>query len=190
MLGRLQKKLFLSVSVTEGGERKMADGGLSKGELMSMLRRGARVLTRVFESPEHFLKSSVEDILQKSMEYQKRVDDEVDVPEEDDFQLEGMEMVRSRLFEGEHVVRSDGNLKDIGKEWSEVQKRVREKRVVVVDGFEVLKETVGCTEWEAARTFTGSGVAEVKKRSKKKFGHEEVCVLQYKCRLFQVFVTD
>ncbi|TPX62874.1 hypothetical protein PhCBS80983_g00145 [Powellomyces hirtus] len=113
MLGRLQKKLYLSAKVTEDMQdpHPGAEPSFSKGELMSMLRRGARAVTRIFDDNSEFVKSDIEHILEKSREYQLKVEEEIDVDVEDDFKLEGMEQVQSRLFEGETHHKSK---KDIG----------------------------------------------------------------------------
>ncbi|KNC97563.1 uncharacterized protein SPPG_07036 [Spizellomyces punctatus DAOM BR117] len=173
MQSRLQKKLFLSAKVTEDMQDPTAvnEPRFTKGELMSMLRRGARAITRIFESPEEFIAASMNDILQKSREYQKRVDGEAAIEDQEEFTLEGMEIVQSRVFEGRVVHKT---AKDIGNEWNELAKRVREDRVVMVDGHAVLKETVGCDMWEARSTFSKNAVIE-KKRRRRKFAHEEVC---------------
>ncbi|KAI9017750.1 SNF2 family N-terminal domain-containing protein [Gaertneriomyces semiglobifer] len=187
MQGRLQKKLYLSAKVTEdmrdvhgSGEGHNEEAPkMTKGELMSMLRRGARAVTRIFESAEEFLKEDMESIIKRSIEYQKRVDDELDVDIDDDFQLEGMEMIRSRLFEGKTIKRSGTALGEITREWQELTKRTRTERVVMIDGHSVLAETVGCDMWEARKTISGSGGnadrLKDQKRARKKFGRETGC---------------
>ncbi|KAI8917041.1 SNF2 family N-terminal domain-containing protein [Powellomyces hirtus] len=175
MLGRLQKKLYLSAKVTEDMQdpHPGAEPSFSKGELMSMLRRGARAVTRIFDDNSEFVKSDIEHILEKSREYQLKVEEEIDVDVEDDFKLEGMEQVQSRLFEGETHHKSK---KDIGREWQELTKRAREERTILIDGHAVLKETVGCEGWEARSTFS-KGHVEPPKKTKRRFEHESVCSL-------------
>ncbi|KAI8821328.1 P-loop containing nucleoside triphosphate hydrolase protein [Fimicolochytrium jonesii] len=172
MLTRLQKKLFLSLKVTEDMRDPNGEGveaNLSTGQLMSMLRRGARALTRVFETAEDFAKSDIKHIIEKSKEYQNLVDAEAD--KEEDFELEGMEQVQSRLFEGAVVPKDE---KSIAEEWKDLKKRERQERVVMVGTHAVLKETVGCDQWEARSTFS-KGMVITKKKKIKKYIHQEMC---------------
>ncbi|KAI9088349.1 P-loop containing nucleoside triphosphate hydrolase protein [Phlyctochytrium arcticum] len=155
---------------------------LSTGELMLMLRRGMRAVTRLYDDAAQFNREPIEEILRRSKERQieveKRettsvvvsVNEDVPVssggttgttsptqaiapPAEDDFILEGMEQIKSRLFEGVTVHKSH---KTIGDEWQEMkEKRARQERVVKIGAHSVLKETIGCGEWEARATFYG-----------------------------------
>ena len=64
--------------------------------------------------------------------------------------LSGVAQVQSRLFEGRLVTRArplensgQNANKEIAAEWNALQKRARQTRIVVVDGFEVLAEHLG-----------------------------------------------
>ncbi|KAJ3007875.1 hypothetical protein HKX48_008895 [Thoreauomyces humboldtii] len=176
MLGRLQKKLFLAAKVTEDLQDPNAESEvhMSKGELMSMLRRGARAISRVFETADDFADADVEHMLQKSREFQLLVDGEDEVDDADDFKLEGMEQVKSRLFEG--VTVNKGSIGDIANEWVALEKRQREERTVKVGAHIVLKNTMGNGQWEACSTISGKGAAPAeRKRKRKAFDHEDVC---------------
>ncbi|KAI9101877.1 SNF2 family N-terminal domain-containing protein [Phlyctochytrium arcticum] len=211
MQSRLHKKLYLSAKVTEDMNDPSAlaheEPRLSTGELMLMLRRGMRAVTRLYDDAAQFNREPIEEILRRSKERQieveKRettsvvvsVNEDVPVssggttgttsptqaiapPAEDDFILEGMEQIKSRLFEGVTVHKSH---KTIGDEWQEMkEKRARQERVVKIGAHSVLKETIGCGEWEARATFTGSGtsVEPAPKRERRKFGHERFVMNQ------------
>ncbi|KAJ3175611.1 hypothetical protein HDU87_006109 [Geranomyces variabilis] len=177
MLGRLQKKLYLSAKVTEDMADHTVDDSaepsFSKGELMSMLRRGARAVTK-FDDSDKFLNSTIEHILETSRVKQVQVDAEMDVEPEDDFVLEGMEQVKSRLFEGVTVKKGTTSAKAIGREWQEMAKRVREERTVMIDGHAVMKNTVGLDDWEACATLSKGHVVPPKRR-KRVYAHETCC---------------
>ncbi|KAJ3155774.1 hypothetical protein HDU86_004243 [Geranomyces michiganensis] len=177
MLSRLQKKLYLSAKVTEDmadhTQEDSAEPNFSKGELMSMLRRGARAVTK-FDDSDTFLNSSIERILETSRAKQVKVDAEMDVEPEDDFVLEGMEQVKSRLFEGVTVKKGQTSAKAIGREWQELAKRVREERTVMIDGHAVMKSTIGLDDWEACGTLS-KGYVPPPKRKRRVHAHETAC---------------
>ena len=66
----------------------------------------------------------------------------LDAEEEEQRLLSGVAQVQSRLFEGRVVQRAKDN-RQISQEWYELQKRARQKRIVMVDGYEVLAEHLG-----------------------------------------------
>ncbi|KAI8607849.1 P-loop containing nucleoside triphosphate hydrolase protein, partial [Chytriomyces sp. MP71] len=190
MLTRLQKKLFLSLKVTAGA-RRQDDGEdsmptLSKDDLMTIFRYGSRTITSdADDDPEVFLNKSVEDILNASVAHQKSVeallegkaDAETVKPE---FELAGLESVKSRFFEGKNHARKSKTNGDIAKEWMQEEKRTRVQRTVSVGENMVLKELEGCEQWEATPPRGKGNEKEEetpKKRTRKKHDHQELCVV-------------
>ena len=169
MLDRIRRKLFLSIKVMSSQSRN-SDGSeeqttaLKANELMSILRKGSNALSRENGdglSLSRFLDAPIDEILHaskskddlRSLKIQKDMGEDVQVDnqkllleaeEEEKRLLSGIAQVQSRLFEGKVVTRvKPGTNKDIAAEWDNLQKRARQTRIVVVDGFEVLAEHLG-----------------------------------------------
>lgn len=167
MLDRIRRKLFLSVKVmsahsqSDGSEEQ--NTALKTHELMSILRKGSSAISQadsVGLSLSQFLSAPVEDVLQASrsrddmraLKMRKDLGDEIkeeedaklvlDAEEEEKRLLSGIAQVQSRLFEGKVVnrVKANQNNRAIAEEWRALQKRARQTRIVVIDGFEVLAE--------------------------------------------------
>lgn len=168
MLDRIRRKLFLSIKVMnaqsagEGKEDQLS--ALKTAELMSILRKGSSALGRSDGTAglelAQFLKSPIEDVLQASrtrddvraLKMRKELGEDVkqkedtkllgDAEEEEKAMLSGVAQVQSRLFEGKLVKRAKPAMenKDIAADWEALQKRARQTRIVVIDGFEVLSE--------------------------------------------------
>lgn len=147
-----------------------------------------------------FLNSSFEEIIQRSKEFAKvedtklqistesngdsnrtEVDEEIlkKIEQEEIDLLRGAEVVRCRLFEGKKYT---GSNRDILNEWDNLQsKRVSKTTTKVVDGHIVNLGSITNTSWQAVQTLTSDPVLRAKlqdkKRSKRKFDHEEICLV-------------
>lgn len=139
---------------------------LKTHELMSILRKGSSAISRAdgdgLSLPE-FLDAPIESILQASrsrddmraLKMRKDLGDNIkqeedqklllDAEEEEKRLLSGIAQVQSRLFEGKVVQRVQKANKDIAAEWEALQKRARQTRIVVIDGYEVLAAHLGPT---------------------------------------------
>ncbi|EKM52129.1 uncharacterized protein PHACADRAFT_262623, partial [Phanerochaete carnosa HHB-10118-sp] len=97
--------------------------------------------------------------------------------------LSGVAQVQSRLFEGKLVRRAKPSStaaagagaenKDIAAEWAALQKRARQTRIVVVDGFEVLSECLAPLQHELKAALADGPAA---KRKRRQFDWEDWCI--------------
>ena len=171
MLDRIRRKLFLSLKIMTSKVRT-SDGSdeqhsaLKANELMAILRKGSSAISRADSdglSLSHFLSASIHDILQvskstddmRAVKMKQELGSEahhednrkllIDAEEEEKRLLTGIAQVQSRLFEGKVVAcaKQGKSNKDIAAEWEDLQKRARQTRIVVVDGYEVLAEHLG-----------------------------------------------
>ncbi|KAL8769332.1 MAG: hypothetical protein Q9203_005475 [Teloschistes exilis] len=180
MLGRIQKKLYLSAKVTEsmqsahgpkhtkkgpGGLASTADDDmphLNTSQLMSLVRRGARALAH----PD----LDINDML--SWDWSTTLDNCKDKPadaivakdtgaastvkEEDEMKwLEQVEQVQSRVFQGKKYARKKDDYGSIAEDWSRADRRVGKETTVMVDGFAISKQSMSCGNWEAVPTMAG-----------------------------------
>lgn len=183
---------------------------MSTGELCAILRGGARVfdnanLAQTSSDPTEdedledirsgyrgFIDSSFEEILEKArqeeqktkIKLEKEVNGEQSVEDEKEELelLQGIEVVRTRMFEGKKYL-ANRSQKQIGEDWVNLQRnaRARKLRTQMIDGHAVENDTMGNTRWEAVKTITSDLKALSKlqdtKRAKRKFDHEEVCIV-------------
>jgi SWI/SNF-related matrix-associated actin-dependent regulator of chromatin subfamily A member 5 len=161
MLDRIRRKLFLSVKVM-GSDSASADSqnsDLKAKELLDILRKGSSALSRSNDDLDlsNFLGASIDKILETSRsrdvvrEAKLKTDlgegEAVDknlirnAEEEERALLSGVAQVQSRVFEGRMVERQSN--KQIAKAWTELQKRARVDRTVVIDGITVIAAHVG-----------------------------------------------
>lgn len=166
MLDRIRRKLFLSIKVmnshSDASEEQAT--ALKTHELMSILRKGSSAISRTDGdglSLSEFLDAPIHSILHasrsrddmKALKMRKDLGDNikqeenekllVDAEEEEKRLLSGIAQVQSRLFEGKVVERAQKANKDIAAEWEALQKRARQTRIVVIDGYEVIAAHLG-----------------------------------------------
>ncbi|KAJ3052145.1 hypothetical protein HK097_006842, partial [Rhizophlyctis rosea] len=183
MLTRIQKKLYLSEKVTADlHDPNSSDDStnitMSKNQLMSVLRLGAKAVARDSTDFEDFMKTEIDEILEKSRAHQKSVDEGLEKreesKEEEKFVLEGMEAVRCAVWEGKKIDRTK-SFTSIADEWKDLAQRERKARVVKIGTHAVLAETVGNAEWEAVATLAGKDPRLTeRKRTKKKFDRQTI----------------
>ena len=184
MMGRIQKKLYLSAKVTESmrdvhtpaSKLKKGPGGrvvaaadddmpqLDTSQLMSLVRRGAQALTH----PELDINDMVNWNWTTMLEKCKDKPADINVSEQSHADVNGqeeaekrwlsqMEMVESRVFQGKTYTKSKemGTYGDISHEWAREERRVGKNTTVMVDGFAINKESMLCGDWEAVPTLAG-----------------------------------
>ncbi|EGG10256.1 uncharacterized protein MELLADRAFT_94587 [Melampsora larici-populina 98AG31] len=183
---------------------------MSTGELCAILRGGARVfdnansvqsssvpmededLEDIRSGYRGFIDSSFEEILetarQEEQKTKQKLENEVNGEQsvEDEKEelelLQGIERVRTRMFEGKKYL-ANRSQKQIGEDWVNLQRndRARKLRTQMVDGHAVENDTMGNVRWEAVKTITSDINALLKlqdtKRTKRKFDHEEACIV-------------
>lgn len=205
MMGRIQKKLYLSAKVTESirnvhsecqpegrstkGPRRSTDSEemphLDTNQLMSLVRRGAQALVHPELDVDDMLEWDWETTLEKCKD--KPADVHIakqttvgDVKEADEKSwLAQMEMVESRVFQGQKFKKATDSTSygDIAREWSREQRRVGKNTTVMVDGYAISKESMNCGEWEAVPTFAGKDprLAEPKRKKKAPVINQDHC---------------
>jgi SWI/SNF-related matrix-associated actin-dependent regulator of chromatin subfamily A member 5 len=184
MMGRIQKKLYLSAKVTESmqdihtkaGKIKKGPGGrvvadddmpqLSTGQLMALVRRGASALSKPEVDVNEMLSWDWETIVAKCKDQpadinvkKDAIPDAIVDQEAEKKWLSEMEKVESYIFEGKKFERSNGrgaaSTKDIAGEWNRADRRIGKNTTVMVDGFAINKESMQCKDWEAVPTMAG-----------------------------------
>ncbi|KAF8421661.1 SNF2 family N-terminal domain-containing protein [Tirmania nivea] len=180
---------------------------LTAGQLMSLVRRGAQAIAKPEIDPEDMLKWNWDEMLDRTKDYdmtlepndqqgkKKPVEAQAEavkgmqeiapgvaaVPGEDleTKWLSEMEKVETRLFEGrEHKKREAEEHAKLVLDITRGSRRDGKNRVVMIDGHAVLKETIGCGEWEAVPTISGKGetiFSEPVKKKRDPFEHQDYC---------------
>ncbi|KUJ06874.1 uncharacterized protein LY89DRAFT_602538 [Mollisia scopiformis] len=196
MMGRIQKKLYLSAKVTEamqdihtkfgaGNKSRKRDTTeddsmpqLSTNQLMTLLRRGATAISRPEVDVNEMLSWDWETTVAKCKDNpadmvvkQDAVPDAKIDEEAERKWLSEMERVEASIFEGKKLAKGARNNsnKDIAQEFfSRADRRVGKNTTVMVDGYAVSKESMNCAWGEAIPTMAGKDprLAEPK-RSKK-----------------------
>lgn len=185
MMGRIQKKLYLSAKVTESmrdihsqpaTKKKKGPGGrlveateddmpqLDTTQLMSLVRRGAQALTRPELDVNEMLSWDFSTMLEKckdqpaDIHVSEQTQVAVSVKEEDEKEwLAQIEQVEARVFDGKKhsKARESNEFDGIAHEWSREERRVGKNTTVIIDGHVVSKESANCGDWEAVPTMAG-----------------------------------
>lgn len=195
MLGRIQKKLYLSAKVTESMRdtynpegtlqvsRNESDNDLpqlSTGQLMSLVRKGAQTLTRPEININEIIGWSWSTMLEKCKDTPAEADSNAstltgDANEMEQNWLSQVEQVQSRIFDGKkHKV--SGDSREIAQEWAREERRVGKNTTVTIDGYAVSKESLSCGDWEAVPTMAGKDprLAEPKRDKKPPINNQSV----------------
>lgn len=204
MMGRIQKKLYLSAKVTESlpstftGSAKKKKGRastaadedmpqLDTSQLMSLVRRGAQALAHPEIDVNEMLgwdwPTMLEKCRDKPADIHVSEQTQVDavVKEEDERKwLSQMEHVEARVFQGKQYSRQKeiSGYGDIKQEWAREERRKGKNTTVMVDGFAISKESMLCGEWEAVPTLAGKDprLAEPKREKKPTVVNQEVSI--------------
>lgn len=203
MMGRIQKKLYLSAKVTEsmrdihldsasklkkgpGGRIIEAEGDipqLGTNQLMSLVRRGAQALAHpeldINEMVDWDWPTMLEKCKDKPADVRVVEQTQSIVKEEDEKKwLSQIEQVESRVFQGKkHMkARDTDSYGNIAQEWSREARREGKNTTVMVDGYAVSKESMTCGDWEAVPTMAGKDprLAEPKRDKKPAVVNQEV----------------
>ncbi|KAF3920808.1 hypothetical protein ABW20_dc0108257 [Dactylellina cionopaga] len=202
MIGRIQKKLYLSAKVTESmrdihGSTSRAPGSalaeeeddapkFTMNQLMTLVRRGAQAIARPEIDPKEMMGWDWETMLEKCKNYtvvdhdgdDEKEDEEVKREREEEW-LNTIEKVETRVFEGKKMGKEemDKQVKATAEGLSRSDRRLGKNRTVLVDGFEVLKETIGNEQWEAVATMAGKDprLKDPPKRKKAKIINQDYC---------------
>ncbi|CZR64496.1 uncharacterized protein PAC_14394 [Phialocephala subalpina] len=196
MMGRIQKKLYLSAKVTEamqdihtkfGSGKKSRKGDaaeddtmpqLSTNQLMTLLRRGATAISRPEVDVNEMLNWDWETTVAKckdnpaDMAVKQDAVPDAKIDEEAERKwLSEMERVEASVFEGKKLAKSTKNAsnKDIAQEFfNRADRRIGKNTTVMVDGYAISKESMNCAWGEAIPTMAGKDprLAEPKRAKK------------------------
>lgn len=203
MMGRIRKKLYLSAKITESSrnlhtadsqDKKRKRGPrtnamdddapqLGTSELKTLLRRGAQTLSAPAVDVTEMLSWDWQTTLEKCKDRpnDRHVTDptgnakaeEVD----EEAWLNNVEKVEAAVFEGKRHQREIEKATKDAVELVRMDRRAGKNTTVMVDGFAISKESMGCGDWEAVPTLAGKDprLAEPKKVKKATFEHQDHC---------------
>ncbi|KAF3941817.1 hypothetical protein ABW19_dt0207870 [Dactylella cylindrospora] len=201
MIGRIQKKLYLSAKVTESmrdihsastrntnalRDEEEDAPKFTMNQLMTLVRRGAQAIARPEIDPKDMMGWDWETMLEKCKNYTV-VDHDGENAEEDENAkaareqewLNTIEKVETRVFEGKKMGKDEieKQTKANSEGLSRSDRREGKNRTVLVDGYEVLKETIGNEQWEAVATMAGKDprLKDPPKRKKAKITNQDYC---------------
>ncbi|MCJ1391544.1 hypothetical protein MMC18_004408 [Xylographa bjoerkii] len=182
MMGRIQKKLYLSAKVTEsmrdihstpgtGRAKQRGRPGviahedapkLNTSQLMSLVRRGAQALSHPEIDVDDMVSWNFNTMLQKckdnpaDVHVAEQTQTNAKVNEEAEKKwLAQIEQVESRLFQGKAYATKKNVDEVFGLDRAREERRVGKNTTVMVDGFAISKESMACGEWEAVPTMAG-----------------------------------
>ena len=202
MMGRIQKKLYLSAKVTESmrnvhspaSNSRNGPGGrigakadddmpqLDTSQLMSLVRRGAQALTHPELDINEMLGWDWSTMLERCKDNPSNPtvaeDTGVTVNSEDEKKwLSQMEHVESRVFQGKkYAKQKDNSFNNISEDWSREQRRIGKETTVMVGSYAISKESMSCADWEAVPTMAGKNpnLAEPKREKKPQVNNQDV----------------
>ncbi|KAK0893854.1 hypothetical protein LTS16_012523 [Friedmanniomyces endolithicus] len=179
MMGRIRKKLYLSTKITEsmrsihstqeprGKKRRLnedasdeADGdepALSTDSLKSLIRQGARALTRPQVDVTAMLGWDFDTMIEECKDKTDDVFIQKQTGNEDEEQawLNTMEKVETTVFEGKKHQRELMKAEATNLDLSRADRRIGKNTTVMIDGFAINKESLACADWEAVPTMAG-----------------------------------
>lgn len=204
MMGRIRKKLYLSAKITESmrnmhtaeqqtKKRKRGTNDqneddtpqLDTSELKTLLRRGAQTLT----APE----IDVDEML--TWDWQTTLDKCRDRPQDplvaasagetkpevdEEAWLNNVEKVETAIFDGKRHHRQlekDAKNAKNADVLSRADRRINKNTTVMVGGYAISKESMGCADWEAVPTLAGKDprLADPKRAKKEPIQNQEHC---------------
>ena len=197
-MGRIRKKLYLSTKITESmrtmfGERESEIGGttlvggdapeMNASQLKSLVRRGAQTLSHPEIDVTEMLSWDLDTTLQKCRD--KPADphhksDAAGAEIDEEKWLSAVERVESAVFDGKRYQRNLDKKPKGATDISNIRedRRQRKEMTVVVDGYEVSKESLNCAQWEAVPTMAGKDprLANAVREKRHEYLHEEHCL--------------
>jgi SWI/SNF-related matrix-associated actin-dependent regulator of chromatin subfamily A member 5 len=198
MMGRIQKKLYLSAKVTEsmediytkfGAKKNKGKQGLGGGDddempqmdtnqLMTLIRRGASAISRPDIDVHEMLKWDWETTVAKCKDQpaditiKKDVVQDADIDEESERKwLTEVERVESKILNGKLLARGKfQSNRDIAADFNATRadRRVGKNTTVLIDGYMVSKDTVNNGKWEAVKTISSTDHSFADRKREKK----------------------
>ncbi|MCJ1314142.1 hypothetical protein MMC25_007822 [Agyrium rufum] len=204
MMGRIQKKLYLSAKVTESmksfsasptktgkkGRPSMGKGEdmpqLDTSQLMTLVRRGAQALSHPDLDIDEMVGWDWPTMLEKCRDKpadamvaeHTQVKEVCDKDVEEKRWLNQMEQVESRIFQGKKWMKEQER-KGVSNIISATRqdRRIGKNTTVMVGGFAISKESMTCGDWEAVPTMAGKDprLAEVKREKRTAIVNQDYC---------------
>jgi hypothetical protein len=196
MLGRIHKKLYLSAKITESMQNvhdtpsssdadnlTIADGQKLFGnysEFKSLLRRGTKTLASDDTSASDLLKWDFDTMItkcQRTLNAEGETENEVNEAEEEEKWLATMEKVECAVFDGTRYQRAKTTWQDMEPlpSSSKSDRRKGKETTVMIDGFAINKESLGCKQWESVPTLAGTDPSlKNVTRKREHFRHQNV----------------
>lgn len=204
MMGRIRKKLYLSAKITESmrnihapntrkTKRKIDDldsvesddrPPLDASGLKNLLRRGAQALSAPGIDVDEMLTWDWQTTVEKCKDRPQNphvadLGDSMANEVDEEAWLHNVEKVETAVFEGKRHQRQREKATDEVIDLDRAARRVNKNTTVMVGGFAISKESMGCADWEAVPTLAGKNpsLAEPEKTKRSQVNHH-----QYHCQ--------
>ncbi|USP78906.1 SWI/SNF-related matrix-associated actin-dependent regulator of chromatin subfamily A member 5 [Curvularia clavata] len=200
MMGRIRKKLYLSAKITEsmqnihgnqstGNKKASIDEDMPQmntSQLMTLVRRGAQTLSHPEIDVKEMVSWDLDTMMKRCRDQSADLTDVAANTEVDeDKWLSTMERIECAVFEGKRHQRntddsyagtSSRNI--LPETVTRDDRRKNKNTTVMVNGFAISKESMGCGEWEAVPTLAGKDprLAEPVREKRREFDHEDHCL--------------
>jgi SWI/SNF-related matrix-associated actin-dependent regulator of chromatin subfamily A member 5 len=203
MMGRIRKKLYLSAKITESmrnihseqavakvkektaGRPSMADDmpHMDTSQLKTLIRRGAQTLSHPDIDATEMVSWDLETMMEKCRDKPADASAPEALQSEADEEkwLSAMERVECAVFDGKRYqrqleVKEAANI--LPDSITREDRRKGKNTTVMINGYAVSKESVGCADWEAVPTLAGKDLrlADVVREKRREFSHEELCL--------------
>ena len=205
MMGRIRKKLYLSAKITESmrnvhtadqsphkkrkrgvnDENEDDKPQLDTSELKTLLRRGAQTLSAPEIDVDEMLTWDWQTTLDKCRDRPQdplvaAAASEVKADVDEEAWLNSVEKVETAIFDGKRHHRQlekDAKNAKNADVLSRADRRTNKNTTVMVGGFAISKESMGCADWEAVPTLAGKDprLAEPKREKKEPIINQEHC---------------
>ena len=196
-MGRIRKKLYLSAKITESMRNIHGDDTPVKAaatddmpqmdttQLKTLIRRGAQTLSHPDIDVTEMLSWDLETMLAKCSEKGVDASQVPDGDADEEKWLSAMERVECAIFDGKRYQRQLNNkAKEAAKNVlpDTVSRRDRRKgknTTVMLHGYAISKESMGCADWEAVPTLAGKDprLADPVRMKRREIIHEEHCLV-------------
>jgi len=189
MSGRILKKLYLSAKITDAvhepnvytGEKDSTTPQLGLADLRAMINGGTVGLSHSAIDVSEISKWDVATILDRCVikpeVFLARADEDAEVVSATEW-FSSSEKIHTRAFEGQTYQRPKAAKEQSLEILDRADRRIGKNTTVMVDGWCVSKESVGCKEWEAVPTLASTHPVKEKQTKKADLKHQKVNTLR------------
>jgi len=183
MMGRINKKRYLSLKITESmqdryttrdesqmeqSEETNDDDDMTKlgtSQLMAMLRQGATALATTEVSAEEVRGWSFETMIERcKASHEETI---ANTEEDEEAWLAKAERVETAVLDGVKYKKAKEDSEQATVDLDRADRRVRKNTTVKVGQYSVSKSSMGCAQWEAAPTLAGKDPSLVERKRAK-----------------------